>query len=247
MTIYVFAEGKTEEKVLEGIKKQVLTDLAYEPHTCKGKDQVNRKMVTTLGPLFKSPPERSDLIKCLVLRDLDQHVGETIGSIVQSVSNAVGHMLSERIPGAPQVTLAQHHSFDSVYTFTLSLDQLNFRLALHIATKRWNDSFIKATIDDYVLSLAFQAGTVQNLVQQKGWNVPFGKVLRKVEIEIPELLRQNQIPLQEAKDYVRLYAAVIQEHTSPAVFAEKVLAHANKDEIQSVFQPLMAAIDFLRS
>lgn len=222
MTIYVFAEGK-----------------------CEGKDQVNRKMVTTLGPLFKSPPERSDLIKCLVLRDLDQHVGATTESIVQSVSNAVGHMLSERIPGAPQVTLAQHLQFGSVYT--LSLNQLNFRLALHIATDRWNSSFIKATIDDYVLSLAFQAETVQNLVQRKGWNVPFKEVLRKVETEIPKLLSENQIPLKEAKDYVRLYAEVIQEHTSPAVFAEKVLAHANQNEIRSVFQPLIAAIDFLRS
>jgi hypothetical protein len=108
-------------------------------------------------------------------------------------------------------------------------------------------SSLKATIDDYVLSLAFQANTVQDLVKRKGWNVPSAEVLRKVEEEIPELLRKNRIPLQEAKDYVRLYAAVIQEHTSPAVFAEKVLAHADQDDIRSIFQPLIAAIDFLRS
>jgi len=142
MTIYVFAEGKTEEKVLEGIKRRVLPDLTYKPPLGRGKDRVNREMATTLGPLFENPPKGRDPIRCLVLRDLDQHVGETTNSIVQSVSNEVNDMLRKRIPGAPQVMLYQHSQFGSVYT--LSLNQPDFRLALHIATYRWNNEFIKS-------------------------------------------------------------------------------------------------------
>lgn len=239
MSIYVFPEGETEARVLKTIKEKM--QLEMDIGKGGGKHQSNRDLATKLGPLL----ERGDRIRCLVLRDLDTHVGETVESIVQSVQDTVHRMLQQRLPGTPPVTLSQLLNFPSVYT--LAPSQPDFRLALHIAIDRWREEFIKATIDDYVLSLAVQPQTAGALAAKKGWQVSAEDLLQKVTTEIPRLLKSNGIPLREAKDYVRLYAAVIQEHTSPPVFAQRTLAHAGEDDLRRVFASLLAAIDFLKS
>jgi hypothetical protein len=240
MSVYVFAEGSTEERVLQGLKR-VLPDLSLYNSPGKGKDQVNRQMADTLAPLL----QRADPIRCLVLRDLDAHVGETVAGIVQSVGDALNKILSERVPEQLAVTLQQHPNHASVYT--LALPRPDLRLALHIATHRWRVEFIKATIDDYVLALAVQPTTASALIARKGWPTTAEHLLRKVTEDIPGLLNANGIPLHEAKDYVRLYAAVIQEHTSPPVFAERTLAHADETDLRRVLAPLLTAIEFVRS
>ena len=205
----------------------------------RGKHQIHRDLVTKLGPKLA----RGDSIRCLVLRDLDE--GETVAGIVQSVNNAVNQMLQERVPKTSSVKLSPLPDFPSVYV--LKISRPDFRLALHIATYRWREEFVKATIDDYVLLLVVQPTIAHALIAEKEWQVTADDVLRKVTAEIPDLLTANGIRLQEAKDYVRLYAAVIQEHTSPPVFAQRALAHASEGDLQRVFAPLLAAIDFLRS
>lgn len=239
--MYVFAEGKTEEQVLKGIKRRLIPDLALKVAPPEGKDQLNRRMVATLAPLL----QRDDPIRCLVLRDLDEDAGETVTAIVQGVNDAVRKMVQQRMPDSPPITLSPHLAHASVYT--LELPRPDLRLALHIATHRWRAEFVKATIDDYVLSLAALPATAGALIAGKGWPTTADQVLRKVTTEIPRLLAGNGIPLQEAKDYVRLYAAVIQEHTSPPVFAARTLAHADETDLQRVLAPLLAAIEFIRS
>jgi len=241
MSIYIFAEGKTEEWVLKGIEGRAIPGMNPLVASGRGKDQVNSQMVATLAPLLQS----NDPIRCLVLRDLDEDAGETVAAIVQGVGDALRKMVQARMPEAPITTLAQHPDHASVHTLALSRPDL--RLALHVAAYRWRAEFLKATIDDYVLSLAVQPATASALIAGKGWPTTADEVLRKVTMEIPSLLGQNGIPLQEAKDYVRLYAAVIQEHTSPPVFAARTLAHADEADLRRVFAPLLATIEFLRS
>jgi hypothetical protein len=61
------------------------------------------------------------------------------------------------------------------------------------------------------------------------------------------LLQQNGFPpLSEAKDYVRLYAAVLRMHTSPPVFAETVLANTDDSLLQQNFASIIAAIEALQ-
>ena len=239
MSIYVFPEGETEARVLKTIKEKM--PLKMDIGEGRGRHQINRDLATKLEPFL----ERGDPVRCLVLRDLDAHTSETVESIVQSVRDTVNGLLQKRVPGTPVVTLSALPDFPSVYT--LALSQPDFRLALHIATYRWHEEFVKATIDDYVLSLAVQPTTAKALVDKKGWTISAEDLLHKVTTEIPGLLKGNGIPLREAKDYVRLYAAVIQEHTSPPVFAQRTLAHADEGDLKRVFAPLLAAIEFLRS
>ena len=82
-------------------------------------------------------------------------------------------------------------------------------------------------------------------MRKKQWQASPEQIIRKVTDRIPALLQENGIPVREAKDYVRLYAAVIQEHTSPATFASKVVANAADGDKQDIFAPLLAALNFL--
>lgn len=174
------------------------------------------------------------------MRDVDE--GETPDSIVQSVTGAVQTMLAER--GFPtDAQFHPHQSHPNIYL--MDLPNPNLRLALHLSTYKQHGTFINATIDDYVLELALQEATAANLLRKKKWQTTPEQIIRKVMERIPALLKENGIPLREAKDYVRLYAAVIQEHTSPAIFASKAVANATDEDKRSILAPLLAALDFL--
>lgn len=76
MTVYVFFEGLTEKKVIANVCPENTTKMIR----ADGKDNINPKLRDTLGPLMGQVP-----IRCLVLRDLDVHDGETPERIVQSL------------------------------------------------------------------------------------------------------------------------------------------------------------------
>ncbi|NTV47899.1 MAG: hypothetical protein HGB11_15580 [Chlorobiales bacterium] len=231
MNIYLFAEGQTEQKIVENIVTLVNKTAG------RGKAQVNKEMRDKLGP----PLEQSKPIRALIMRDVDN--GETSDRIVQSVTKTVQKILRERDLSAT-IQFQPHKQHPNVYLLTLTEPDL--RLALHLATWKWQKNFVNATIDDYVLSLALREKTAKSFLQKKGWEkIQPEKIISKVTKRIPNLLQENGIPLCEAKDYVRLYAAVIQEHTSPAIFAGKTIANADEADKQAVFAPLLMALAFL--
>lgn len=231
MSIYLFCEGRTEKNVVQQFA--TLTNPGSEG---QGKVQVNYQMTTTLGPLLNQPKP----VRVLVMRDVDE--GESPESIVQSVTNAVQAMLNQR-GFAFSVQFEPHLMYPNVYLLGLTTPDL--RLALHLATYKWKEDFVNATIDDYVLALALQETTAVALLSKKRWGITPEQIVRKVTDRIPALLHENGIPVREAKDYVRLYAAVLQEHTSPAVFADKTIANASDGDKRDIFAPLLAALDFL--
>ena len=87
-----------------------------------------------------------------------------------------------------------------------------------------------------MLQLALDQNVAAHLAQRQNVDVNGQVIIQKVTQEIPTLLQQNGFPpLSEAKDYVRLYAAVLRMHTSPPVFAANVLASANNRLHQDLF------------
>jgi len=231
--IHVIPEGKTEEKVV----MKILYDKQYRILKGEGKSEIAPKLRAVIVPNKAVP------LRCMILRDLDAHEGETKERIRQSIQGTLQRIVRELDDGMQKPELESMATYNNV--FTAILTQPDIRLAVHIATYRWQDSFIKSTIDDYVLALALRLPVV-TAIKKKNWDdVEPTDIIRKVTEEIPALLKQNHIPLQEAKDYVRLYAAVMQLHTSPRVFAEKVLANAPEKDIDDVFASLQAAVDFL--
>jgi len=232
MSIYLFCEGKTEKNVVRKFATLANPDIKGQ-----GKAQVNKKIKSDLGPLLSIPKP----LRTLVMRDVDE--GETAESIVQSVSGAVETMLNERdFPMAER--FQSHDDYPNVYLLTLTEPDL--RLALHLAAYKWDETFVNATIDDYVLALALREATAESFLKKNKWReINPEQLVRKVTEHIPALLRENGIRLREARDYVRLYAAIIQTHLFPATFASKALAHARDEDIKGVFASLLAALDFL--
>ena len=231
MSVYLFCEGQTEKNIVEKF-----ADLANPKSKGQGKAQVNNQMAETLEPFLNQPKP----IRVLVMRDVDE--GETPERIVQSVTGTVQEMLNQR--GFPvSVQLQPHTTYPNVHWLALANPDLH--LALHLSTFKWQEGFTNATIDDYVLVLALRETTAAALLRKKQWQTSPEQIIRKVTDRIPALLQENGIPVREAKDYVRLYAAVIQEHTSPATFASKVVANAADGDKQDIFAPLLAALNFL--
>lgn len=235
MSIIALAEGKTEEKILQ--KLNVITPKTQPIFASSGKQAVLDRLKNEVFAVLGDEP-----IRLLILLDLDTHEEETIETIVQRVTDRLRHAFIERKYDGSLVTLSCHSDFPNVYK--MSLDQPDIRLALHIANDRWCEDFIKTTIDDYVLALALKPGTADEFARDLG--IKNGdQLIKKITQEIPDVLNHNEIKLVEAKDYVRLYAAVIKAHTSPAVFAEKTLSHAPKEEIDKTFASLLAAVKVL--
>lgn len=231
MTVYVFFEGSTEETVI----KSMFGDRENKPISAKGKGSLNDTLIRTLGPLVDSRP-----LRCLVLRDLDAHEDETPKRLTQSLGDALNRMLAQReVAVQPQPTLLS--GYDNVWTW--SCEQPDIRVSFHLAAYRWKPDFIKATIDNDILALALEPSVAARLAERV--EVSADTVIAKITQELPALLAANGIQLVESKDYVRLYAAVVKSHTSPAVFAQKVLSYASDGQIQTQFAALIAAKTFL--
>ncbi len=238
MKVSAIVEGSTEEKVLEKLKGFI--GFTIEINRSDGKGQMDKTIRGKIGPLINL-----DSVRVLILRDLDLHDNETVNSLVQSTEGILQRIFAGRNP-AIKPKLEPKGNPNNVYIWHPK--GLDFRVALHVATYRWNDSFIKATIDDYVLALALEPNIATAIAQSQNLSVNGEALIKKVTEELPALLQRNGISLIEAKDYVRLYAAIVKAHTSPPVFAEKVLnlSEVNEQMLRNHFQSLFAALEFLR-
>jgi hypothetical protein len=261
-TIEVLFEGATEEKVLAQLCKEIkhesrvvrekICHQTLKPTSAKGQGGIPSELDRILRnlPLVENPPHR-----LLIVWDRDN---KDHSARCNSVLSVVRRFASE--------ARLEKLSFDNVYILHDGPD--NLRLALCIASDCCDLPFDvvnrettteetrtgrKATTDDYVLKLALRESTASRLLtyqkkKRPDWKITTEKLIEKITKEIPELLMRNGIPLlPDAKEYVRFYAAILSLHTSPPVFAETTLAHANEDDIKEVFAPLLAAIQHLES
>lgn len=245
---FVFVEGDTEKNVVIHLMKRVLglsPESAWEERLRNrkgGKERIVPAIRDELGPEIGAAP-----VRCLVMRDVDADEGETLGSVRQSVEDALRR--SFRARGYPDegVAFSIHASFPNVFTY--QSDAPDLRLGLHVAhyppVPGLSRPFVKSTTDDYVLSLALQPQTTARLLRDIGLDIDGRCVTEKVCREIPELLRQNGIQAREAKDYVRIYLATVRLGMSPAVFADKLLHVADDEAIRRAFASLVATARFI--
>jgi hypothetical protein len=237
MKISVFGEGPTEDQVHSKLAKLIgLTDRS-KYFSSKGKDNLNAKVIETIG---------ADLgvrsVRCLVLRDLDTHDGENEQSICQSITDTLRKELEKRSISLRSLNLILHPIYSHIYT--LNIVELDFRLAIHIAAYRWNENFINSTTDDYLLELALKPNTVAKLSTKLG--LAPERLSTKITNELPEILQSNGITLREAKNYLQIYAATIQ-FSSLTGFVSKMIENADEQDIRDVFQSLIVAFEFVGS
>lgn len=244
--IEVLFEGATEEKVLGQLSREIRHSdeiirekICHQPlklTSAGGQGKIPAELRRILQNLSLFPETTARLLIVWDRDDKDNSVrcDSVLGVVREFARNA-------RWENSPD--------FDNVYLLCNGPD--NLRLALHIAADCCYPSFQKATTDDYVLKLALKESTAARLLDDRkrnrpDWKITTPQLIEKITKEIPDLLKQNGIPLlPDAKEYVRFYAAVLALHTSPPVFAEKTLAHAKEDDIKEIFAPLLAAIQHL--
>ena len=248
MMIDVFSEGQTERGVIEKLCNRTICPHTLTERGGGGDPLFLDKLRQFLRDWFALQLDTREPLRVLVLHDWDKHTGKTIDSLCQSVLSIVQRHQSD-------AALVKHTAHENVFILRTSLNGLS--LALHIANQFYGTSFVKATIDDYLLDLALRQTTAQLLLDSKrqagarqqparDWQITAEALAKKVWQEVPELLQRNNVPdLLEAKDFLRLYATILQQHTAPAAFAGKVLQHAKEEEIREVFAPLLAAIQSL--
>ncbi len=248
IAIEVFSEGATEKVVIEKLRSRGLCSHVMEERGGGGDPAFLDKLRVQLARWVALLKESPEPLRVLVLRDLDKHTGKTVERLCQSVLSIVQRQ-------QPDAELIKHGQHDNVFTLRTGLNGLS--LTLHLANRFYDPSFVKATIDDYVLELALHPATAARLLESqraagqrqqppRDWPITPSALIEKVTREIPALLQKNQIPpLLEAKEYLRFYATLLQLHSSPQTFAGKVLEHAQEPEIRTVFAPLLAAIQSL--
>lgn len=125
MKVLVFVEGKTEEKVMSKLLKAF--DFRFQIIDAGGKERLNQKLSDTLAPLLGQP------LRVLFLRDLDNN--ETISDLVQSARGALQAILNGRGFHISPVFNTLNH-FNNVFVWLWHSNELDFRVALHIATHR---------------------------------------------------------------------------------------------------------------
>ncbi len=168
-----FGEGATEEKILA---KLGLPTLRKKEPVAGGKAEINKRMADVLGPDLGRRP-----IRCLVMRDVDSHVGETVDRVKLSIEDALRRLFRERGFDSDCVSLQPLQKRPNVYTYQSSAPDI--RIALHIADYRYSDQFIKSTVDDYVLKLAMRPATAKALLQEKrknGWKITASQLISKI-------------------------------------------------------------------
>jgi len=244
MKISVFGEGPTEEQVHSKLAKLISITTSSKYYSSKGKDNLNAKVIETIGADLGVRP-----VRCLVLRDLDTHDGETEQSICQSITDNLRREIEKRSIPLPSLNLISHLTYSNIYTLNIDIGELdtekfNFRLAIHIATYQWNKNFINSTMDDYLLELALKPSTVDKLSTKLG--IAPERLSAKITDELPEILQTNGITLREAKNYLQIYAATIQ-FSSLTGFVAKMIENSDEQDIRDVFQSFIAAFEFVGS
>ncbi len=247
--IDVFSEGKTEESVMTQIAKRIITDAEFQERGGGGVDEMLKSLQQRLKDHVELQTEATARLNILVLRDWDEHLKQTVEFVREDT-------LSYIQPAIPNAALEVDSTHQNL--FVLQSDPPKLKLVLHVATRKYESKFVKATIDDFVLELALQTVTLTNILAKKkkdglkqkpprDWQeVTEAQIVNKVTQEIPALLLSNKIPpLVEAKEYLRVYATILQEHISPAVIAGKILANAEEKDIRAVFASLLSAIQSL--
>jgi hypothetical protein len=237
LVVHAFYEGPTEEKVLSRLSE--LLGIQFDHHTPKpgqegndrtGKGKLVSKVLNIVTPLLNE----EDVVRVLIMRDVDS--GERLDSVLDglqtNLSGRFDNLTFQSPPGFSSIAIG---------------NATNLKLALHLADHSCMPGCSKTTMDDHILQLALLEETASRLLPANAKQVSPDRLLAKVREEIPQILVANGFHLTEAKDYVRLYSAVVQMHTSPPAFAARVLANSTRESILSQFAPLIAAIEALTS
>ena len=196
-------------------------------------------------------------IRYFVLTDLDEHIGETPQSVIGSIKGALEELYKDYPLINIELSQLDKNKFPGIYTFSSS--HPDFKICLHIANfpdiNNNIGKFIKSTIDDYILKIALMPDTLNNLHRyltgeykyRNRLNIKTPDVIKeKVVNEIRELLKNNGISLNEAKEFIRIYTIVTLFSPHLPSFAGEIISYASDEDLKEVFASLIESVNYLK-
>ncbi len=259
MSLEVFGEGKTEERLMKQIAHLVAPGIKVVPYESGGKhklvhaDPDKNPIKKTLEPLLDPNSDPRCKIRMVILRDWDR--GEEIGDIQKSFTMLFSEVLSEQGWIADNVSFS-HQLIEYSNVLTLVTHAPDLRVALHIAQPTpiaglEELTFGNATTDDYILATALLPQVVARFA--KDAELEEAALQRKVMQRFRELMGDNGIQNFEAKDFLGAYMAFARflkakKTLKYDTFAGIVVARALKYaliESKQIFASIIEAINFV--
>ncbi|PMP74550.1 MAG: hypothetical protein C0184_14930 [Chloroflexus aggregans] len=231
--IHVVTEGATEREVGRVLHKRGILSAKGKPKPPQwrgmgkreGFEQVIQALKDQLIPTLRASGNQERLLLIF-----DQENTAT----AQDRANLVGQSLG--------LQFNQYGNHANLFQYQ---DQdLRLRVMLHVSNADI-PGITRKDFDGYILML-LQGRNKTALAQRLAHvQVNSGKLLTKVEQELPKLMQQNKIPWSHAKSWIYAYITVFQYRQSHVWFAQDVVKKADKRELRRVFAPLIAAWDGL--
>ena len=243
--ILALFEGITEENTLNGLKNRRFIEFDVLENIKGSSGGFRKAAVHILSTYFKLGKP----LGVVILRDLDS--GKAVEDVRKSTEDAVNEALDN---AEVENNIRLEHRDSNI--FFAKNEHPNFMIVLHIAERRCIEgipTFKNCTTDDYVLDLALRKSTIEDLpefkkAQEKNPGLTAEVVQRKITSEILEILEQNGLRFEEAKNFVDLYIAVLQlrsKHKKGSIsysgLPGKVIEHARQEDVEEVFESWITA------
>ena len=247
MNLYVFGEGKTEERLMKQLIAHIAPGLRMDFTQSAGKGQLVETIIARLGPELMQP------VRCVVLVDRDN--GDSIDSIRSRYDAGFQRLLDER-------------GFTSTVSFRVLDGQENIlaiglnppgspdlRVALHVAKtpdSLQGHKFNNDTIDGYILAAALTETVRERFAQKAG--IDSQGLFDKVTREIPDLMKANGVQVLDAKDLIAAYMAAARflkvnrseaQDTFAGIVVARTIRRASQD-FDQIFSSIVAAINVLQ-
>ncbi len=241
-SLYIFVEGKTEERLLK------IMGCPVKPDVCGSKDSICDTMQNKLSDELGDHPTG-----ILILRDRDYD--ESLDDIAKSFNGVINGLLPDL--KTSHKPFQPHDNFGNIYT--MKVKDANFRAALHIAAPPSVErvEIVSDTIDGYILALAMNEMVMARFAKKAKItpkNINPEDALRWAVCKgVAEVADKAKITFDQAKDFLGVYMAMSRFLTKGRseeddVFSSVVVNRAKKyanDEFQDVFRSISTALEFL--
>ncbi len=260
MSLEVFGEGKTEERLMKQIAHLVAPGIKVVPYESGGKhklvhaDPDKNPIKKTLEPLLDPNSDPRCKIRMVILRDWDRE--EELEDIQKSFTMLFSKVLSEQGWRADNVSFSnQLIEYSNILTLVTHVPDL--RVALHIAQPApiagmEELTFGNATTDDYILAAALLPQVVARFA--KVAKLEEAALQRKVMQRFRELMDDNGVEDFEAKDFLGAYMAFarflkvgksLEKHTFTDTIIGRAIKYAPDKIKEEIFASVIEAVSFV--
>lgn len=224
--IHVVTEGATERVVGEVLHKRGILSKQAEPRPPQwrggreGFDQVIQALASQLIPTLRTSGAQERLLLIF-----DQEDAAT----PQDRATLIGQSLG--------LQFSPYQSYSNLF----ECNKPDLHVMLHVSSAAI-PGINRKDFDGYILQVLQGRNKMSVASRLAGVQAPVtNHLLTKAEHEIPQLMLKNGVPWTHAKSWLYAYITAFQFCQSHVWFARDVVQHVDRQELETVFESLIAA------